>query len=68
MNIDLCIYRARSGMHYCRLFKLKGTKHFNNFELFSFLAMIFYQARDVEKNLKPETEADDIQLRFINKI
>ena len=60
MNIDLCIYRARIGMHYRRLFKLKGIKHFNNFELFSFLAMILYQAGDVEKNPGPETETDNI--------
>ena len=50
MNIDLSIYRVRIGMHFYRNFKLKEFKRFNNFELFSFLAMISYQADDVEKN------------------
>ena len=58
MNIDLCIYRARIGMHYYRHLKLKGFKRFNNFELFSFPAMILYQAGDVEKNPGPGTESD----------
>ena len=60
MNIDLCIYRARIGMHYYRHLKLKGFQRFNKFELFSFLAMILYQAGDVEKNPGPGTESDDM--------
>ena len=59
MNIDLCIYRARIGMHRYRLLKLKGLKYFNSFELFIFLAMVIYQAGNVEKNLGPGTENDD---------
>ena len=54
MNIDLCIYRARTGMHRYRLLQAKGVKYFNNFELFVFLAMILYRAGDVEKNPGPE--------------
>ena len=45
-------------MHNYRLLKLKGLKRFNNFELFSFLAMILYQAGDVEKNPGPGLEND----------
>ena len=53
MNIDLCIYRVHIGMHHYRLLKLKELKHFNRFELFIFLAMVIYQAADVEKNPGP---------------
>ena len=53
MNTDLCIYRARIGMHHYRLQKLKGVKYLNNFELSVFLAMILYRAGDVEKNPGP---------------
>ena len=60
MNIDLCIYRARIGMHHYRLLKLKGLKRFNSFESFIFLAMVIYQDGDVEKNPGPGTENDDI--------
>ena len=60
MNIDFSIYRVRIGMHYYRNFKLKGFKRFNNFELFSFLDMILYQAGDVEKNPGPGTEHDEM--------
>ena len=56
MNIDLCMYRARIGMHRYRLLQVKGVKYFNNFELFVFLAMILYRAGDVEKNSGPENE------------
>ena len=59
MNIDLCIYRARIGLHFYRLSKFKGITRFDNFELFSFLAMILYRAGDVKKNPGPETETDD---------
>ena len=59
MNIDFSIYRVRIGIHYYRNFKLKGYKRFNNFELFSFLAMILYQDDDVEKNTGRGTEHDD---------
>ena len=53
MNTDLCIYRARIGMHHYRLQKFKGVKYLNNFELSVFLAMILYRAGDVEKNPGP---------------
>ena len=59
MNIDLCIYKARIGMHHYRLLKLKGLKRLNSFELFIFLAMVIYQDGDVEKNPGPGTENDD---------
>ena len=53
MNTDLCIYRARIGMHHYRLQKFKGVNYLNNFELSVFLAMILYQAGDLEKNPGP---------------
>ena len=59
MNIDLCIYRARIGMHHYRLLKLKRLKRFNSFESFIFLARVIYQDGDVEKNPGPGTENDD---------
>ena len=49
----------RVGMHHYRLLKLKRLKNFNSFELFIFLAMVIYQAGDVEKNPGPGNENDD---------
>ncbi|MCG8033229.1 MAG: hypothetical protein JAZ03_13755 [Candidatus Thiodiazotropha taylori] len=56
MPIDLNVYRARIGLHYCRLLRLKGVKRFNLFEYFVFLAMILYLSGDVEKNPGPQSD------------
>ena len=50
MDVDLNIYRARIGLHRYRLFKLKEFSCFNRFEFVAFLAMLLYQAGDIEKN------------------
>ncbi|MCG8112559.1 MAG: endonuclease/exonuclease/phosphatase family protein, partial [Candidatus Thiodiazotropha taylori] len=54
--IDLNVYRARIGLDYCRLLRLKGVKRFNLFEYFVFLAMILYLSGDVEKNPGPQSD------------
>ena len=53
MSVDLNILRARIGLHYHRLFRVKGLGKFNNFELLTFLATLLYHAGDVEKYLGP---------------
>ena len=58
MNVDISIYRARIGLHRYRLFKLKGFSCFNHFELVTFLAMLLYQAGDVEKNPGPDNNSN----------
>ena len=59
MPINLYTYRARIGLHRHRLFKLKGYKHFSSFEFVIFLAMLLYQAGDVEKNPGPQSDNDN---------
>ena len=58
MNVDISIYRARIGLHRYRLYKLKGFSCFNHFELVTFLAMLLYQAGDVEKNPGPDNNSN----------
>ena len=57
MSVDLSIYRARIGLHRYRLFKLKGFSCFNRFEFVTFLAMLLYQAGDIEKNPGPDNSS-----------
>ena len=57
MNLNLSIYRARIGLHRYRLFKLKGFSCFNRFEFVTFLAMLLYQAGDIEKNPGPDNSS-----------
>ena len=59
MPINLYTYRARIGLHRHRLFKLKGYKHFNSFEFVILLAMLLYQAGDVEKSPWPQSDNDN---------
>ena len=58
MNVDLRIYRACIGLHRYRLFKLKGFSCCNHFELVTVLAMLLYQAGDVEKNPGPNNNSN----------
>ena len=57
MNVDLGIYRARIGLHRYRLLKPKGCSCFYRFEFITFLAMLLYQACDVEKNPGPDNSS-----------
>ena len=57
MNVDLSIYRARIGLHKYRLSKLKGFSCFSRFEFVTFLAMLLYQADDIEKNPSPDNSS-----------
>ena len=57
MTVEFNIYRARVGLHHFRHFKVKGLGKLNNFELVTFLALLLYQAGDVEKNPGPVSES-----------
>ena len=57
MPVEFNIYRARVGVHHFRHFKVKGLGKLNNFELVTFLALLLYQAGDVEKNPGPVSES-----------
>ena len=57
MPVEFNIYRARVGLHQFRHFKVKGLGKLNNFELVTFLALLLYQAGDVEKNTGPVSES-----------
>lgn len=59
MSVDLNTYRARIGLHRHRLFKFKGYKQFDSFEFAIYLAMLLYQAGDVEKNPGPQSNNGD---------
>lgn len=55
MPVDISIYRALVGLHYCRLHKIKGLRHFTNFEFLVFIGMVLCRSGDIESNPGPDT-------------
>ena len=60
-GVDICTYRIRIGLNYCRHHKLKGVGSLNVFEYYTFLRMLLLRrAGDIELNPGPRSDSDSL--------
>ena len=50
---EIIEYRMHKGLHSYWHLKVKGSSHFNHFELLTFLSMLFVMFVDIETNPGP---------------
>ena len=59
-GVDICTYRIRIGLHYCRNHKMKGVGSSNVFEYYTFLRMLHLRAGDIELNPGPRSDSESL--------
>ena len=52
-------YRVRVGLFSFRHWKIKGLKHFSNFEFVLFISMLLLKSGDIESNPGPDDSFDN---------
>ena len=59
-GVDICTYRIRIGLHYCRNHTLKGVGSLNVLEYYTFLRMLHLRAGDIELNPGPRSDSESL--------